>query len=138
MDVSAFNSATTPSKEVVLGAIAQSIWVDGFRRTQKRTIQVSRPINAPVPNLFDRLTKMEDFSFAAGQSFNDVGSALIQLATFPDTVPTLAHLRFSQGNQTTWLGNCGIDAVELVEKRGALVIFSFKVVGGSWSKNKPF
>ena len=138
MDVSAFNAAVSPNRETVLGAIAQEIWVNGFRRSQKRTIQVSRPINAPAPNLFDRLTVMEDFSFAAGQAFANVGAALIYLATFPATVPTLAHLRFAQGNQYVWLGNCGIEAVELVDKKGALVIFSFKVIGGVWSTNKPF
>ena len=136
MDVIAYDSGT--GAQVQLGSIAEQIWTNGFKRTQARTIQVSKPINAAAPNLFDRLTLMETFQFAAGQSFPDVGSALLQLATFPGTVPTLAHLSFAQGNQIVWLGNCGIEKIDLVDKRGALVVFGFSVTGGTWSKSKPF
>lgn len=135
MDVTAYPLAGGPT--VPLGAIAQSIWANGFKRSSQRTVQVSKPINAPAPNLFDRLLVLESFQFAAGQSFADAGGALIQLATFPATVPTLCNLLFTQDGQTTWLGNCGITEVTLVEKRGALVIFSFTITGGTWSKNKP-
>lgn len=138
MDVSAFNAGAASSNEIVLGAIAQQIWTGGFKRSQERTIQVSRPINALAPNLYDRLTKMENFQFACGQSFADVGAALVFTATQPDKVPVLAHLRFKQGNQYAWLGNAGIQRVELVEKRGALVIFGYTVIGGTWSQNKTF
>ena len=73
MDVIAYDSGT--GAQVQLGSIAEQIWTNGFKRTQARTIQVSKPINAAAPNLFDRLTLMETFQFAAGQSFPDVGSA---------------------------------------------------------------
>lgn len=137
MDVAAYDRTVTPLTKVDLGAIAQQIWVNGFKRSQDRTIQVSKPIRAPIPTLYDRLTKLENFSFAAGRSFDDVGSALIHFGTWPDQVPTLAHLSFTQGNQTVWLGNAGIQRVELIEKNGALVIFGYTIINGAWSKNKP-
>lgn len=138
MDVTAYNSQTVPAKAVALGAIASAIWTNGFKRSQDRTIQVSRPINATAPNLFDRLTKMENFQFVAGQSFAQLGDALINLGTWPDQVPNLAHLSFAQGNQTVWLGNAGIQKVELNTKMGNLVIWAYTVIGGTWQKNKPF
>lgn len=138
MDVAAYNSATSPAKEVTLGAIADQIWTNGFKRTQERTIQVSKPLNAAAPNLFDRLMRMENFQFAAGQSFENVGDALICMGTLPDTVPALAHLSFTQGNSTVWLGNCGIQRVELLTKSAALVIFGYTIIGGTWSTAKPF
>ena len=138
MDVTAYNSQTTPAKAVALGAIAQAIWTNGFKRSQDRTIQVVRPINSTAPDLYDRLTKMENFQFVAGQSFALLGDALINLGTWPDQVPNLAHLSFTQGNQTVWLGNAGIQKVELNNKMGNLVIWAYTVIGGVWSKNKPF
>jgi hypothetical protein len=138
MDVIAYNTATQPPKAVQLGAIAQSIWTNGFKRSQERVIQVSKPINAAIPNLFDRIMSLENFQFAAGQSFPDVGSALINMATWPASVPRLAYISFTQGSQTTWLGPCAITKVELVDKRSALVVFGYTIVGGAWTPNKPF
>jgi len=138
MDVTAYNSQVSPPQAVALGAIAQGIWTNGFKRSQERLIQVSKPINAPQPNLFDRLMEMENFQFAAGQSFGTLGDALIAMATWPDQVPHLAHLSFAQGNQVVWLGNAGVSRVELVRKEGALVVFGYTIVGGAWSQQKPF
>ena len=138
MDVTAYSVFGPPFAQVKLGAIAESIWTDGFKRSQERTIQVSRPINSEIPNLFDRSTMMEDFQFAASQSFADIGTAVIQMGTWPDQVPTLAHVSFTQGNQTVWLGNCGIKKVDLVQKKGVLLTFGYSVIAGAWSKNKPF
>lgn len=107
MDVSAFDLATSPAKELVLGAIADAIWINGFKRSQKRTIQVSRPVRASAPVLYDRVTKVESFSFVAGQSFSDAAGGLAQMSTWPDKVPVLAHLRFKSGTDIEWLGNCG-------------------------------
>lgn len=140
MDVTAYNTATNPSTTVTLGAIAQQIWTNGFKHSQKRTVQVSKPINATAPNLFDRLTKLVNFQFAAGQSFDQLGDAVINMGTWPDQVPTLCHISFTQGNQTVWLANAGIDNVELAGKGkdGCLVIWAYTIIGGTWSKTKPF
>jgi hypothetical protein len=138
VDVTAYNLATQPPKAVVLGAIAQSIWTDGFKSSQERVIQVSKPINATIPNLYDRLMTMENFQFAAGQSLPDIGSALINMALWRNSVPRLAYLSFMAGNQTAWLGPCGITKVELVAKKSALVIFGYTIIGGAWTANKPF
>lgn len=138
MDVIAYNAGTQPVKSLTLGAIAQQIWTNGFKSSEDRTIQVVNPINALAPTLFDRITKMQDFGFAAGQSFAQLSDALINMATWPSQVPTLAHLSFSQGNQTVWLGNAGIKRVQLVAKQSNLVIFGYTIIGGTWSNNKPF
>ena len=134
MDVIAYNSGASGQSE--LGSIADQIWVSGFKFSQERAIQGSKPINAAVPNLFDRLTRTVNFSFAAGRSFSNLGDALIFFGTHPDTVPALADLQFSQGGQNIWLRGCGIPRVELVEKRGALIIFGYTIIGGTWSKTR--
>ena len=131
MDVIAYTYGA--SAQVELGGIADSIWTNGFRFSQARTLQVSKPINAAAPNIFDRLTRVNDFSFAAGRAFNNLGDALIFFGTHPDTVPTVADLQFSQGGQQIWLRYCGIVRVELVTKSGALVVFGYTVTGGTWS-----
>ncbi len=138
MDVQAYNSELTPPRAISLGAVALGVWASGFRRSQERTIQVSKPINATAPNLFDRLTLLENFQFAAAQSFSQLGDALANMGTWPGQVPTLAHLSFTQGNQTVWLGNAGINKIELHEKSGNLVTWAYTIVGGTWSANKPF
>ena len=74
MDVTAYPYPTGAKLE--LGSIAESIWTGGFKYSQARGIQVSKPINAPAPNLFDRLTRLTDFSFAAGRSFSTVAASL--------------------------------------------------------------
>jgi hypothetical protein len=134
MDVVAYNYGATGQSE--LGSIADQIWTNGFKFSQERVIQVSKPINAPAPNLFDRLTRLVNFQFAAGRSFSNLGDALIFFGTHPDTVPALADLQFTQGGQNIWLRYCGITKVELVEKRGALVIFSYSITGGTWSSTR--
>ena len=136
MDVTAYNSVN--NKSLSLGAIADGVWTSGFKRSQMRSIQVSNPIGATTPNVFDRITKLENFSFAAGQSLTDLGSAVQFMATWPDQVPNLAHLSFSQGGSIVWLGWCGIEKVELIEKQALLVVFGYTIVGGAWSSNKPF
>lgn len=124
------------SDQVELGGIADSIWTSGFRFSQARTLQISRPINAPAPNIFDRLTRTNEFSFAAGRSFKTVGEALLFLGTHPDTVPGVADIQFSQDKQQIWLRYCGIARVELASKAGALIVFGYTVTGGTWSKTR--
>lgn len=123
-----------------LGAVAQAIWIDGFKFDETRSIQVSKPINAPAPNLFDRISSVENFQFAAGRSFsgqNPNGLALKFLGTHPAAVPRLANLQFIEtadgSGQVVWLKGCGITKVELVRKSGAYVAFGYTVVGGTWS-----
>ena len=134
MDVIAYNYGS--NGQIELGGIADSIWTNGFKYSQERSIQVSKPINAPAPNLFDRLTRTNQFSFAAGRSFSTVGEALLFLGTHADLVPVLADLQFSAGGQQIWLRYCGIQRIELIEKRGALVIFGYPIIGGTWAKTR--
>jgi hypothetical protein len=138
MDVRAYpNPQTTPpSPAVPLGLIADGIWSGGFKKSQDRTVQVSRPIGATYPNLFDRLTKLENFQFAAGRSFNSqdaIGDALDFMQMHPDRVPTLCNLQFVAGGVARWLRNTSITRVELVTKESALVVFGYTIVGGYWS-----
>ncbi len=134
MDVIAYQYGA--SAQVELGSIADSIWTNGFRFTQARTLQVSKPINAAAPNIFDRLLRLNEFSFAAGRAFGTLGEALLFFGAHPDLVPTVADLQFAQGGQQIWLRYCGIARVELVTKAGALVVFGYTVTGGTWSKTR--
>ena len=134
MDVVAYDRNS--SDRVELGGIAESIWVGGFRLSQTRSLQISKPIGAAAPNIFDRLMRLTDFSFAAGRSFPNVGDALIFMGLHPDTVPAVADLQFTAGGQQIWLRYCGIGRVELVDKKSALVVFGYPITGGTWSKTR--
>ena len=134
MDVTAYKYGAIGQAE--LGSIADQIWTNGFKYSQERVIQVSKPINAAAPNLFDRLTRMVSFQFAAGRSFGNLGDALNFFGQHPDTVPAVADLQFTQGGQNIWLRYCGITRVELVEKRGTLVIFGYTITGGTWAQTR--
>lgn len=134
MDVIAFPYQGLTGVE--LGSIADSIWVQGFKSSETRSLQVSKPVNAPAPNIFDRLLRMQDFSFAAGQSFDTVADALEFIATYPGTVPGVATIQFSQQGGEIWLCYCGITKVELVDKKGAMVVFGHTITGGTWSKTR--
>ncbi|HEV2329250.1 MAG TPA: hypothetical protein VGY56_10720 [Verrucomicrobiae bacterium] len=139
MDVTAYDSnGVLP--QVPLGAVAQGIWVNGFKFTEDRMIQVTKPIGASAPKLYDRLMTLENFQVAAGRSFtgqNPIGQALQFLATHPKSVPRLANLQFIEtadgSGQVAWLKGCGITKIELVEKYGARVAFGYTIVGGVWS-----
>jgi len=141
MDVTAYDSTAASPQPVKLGSVVDSIWASGFKFSEDRAIQVSKPINAAVPNLFDRITSTESFQFAAGRSFGGPGidgdaaiaAALLFFGTHPAAVPRLAHLQFTARSQNIWLRGCGITRVELINKNGALVQFSYTVVAGTWS-----
>lgn len=139
MDVTAYDTQGK-LQPVQLGAVALGIWTTGFKYSEERAIQVSKPINATAPNLFDRLLSVENFQFAAGRSFsgaNPLGQALQFLGTHAANVPRLANLQFLEAadgsNQITWLKGCGITRIELVRKTGALVVFGYTITGGVWS-----
>jgi hypothetical protein len=139
MDVVANDSQGVLSP-VTLGAVAQQIWVNGFKYGQKRKLQPSFPINATAPTIYDRLMKTVDFWVACGRSFPNplpLGQALRFLATHADQVPNLANLQFTESadgsSQVVWLKGCGIEEVQLVEKSGAYIAFGYKVIGGVWS-----
>ena len=132
MDVTAYNY--NASEKIDLGKVADSIWTNGFKFSQARTLQVSKPINAAAPNIFDRLTRLTEFEFAAGRSFSTTGAALLFFGTHPDLVPGVADIQFTQGGQNIWLRYCGISRVSLVQKSGALVVFSYTITGGTWGK----
>jgi len=107
--------------------------------SEARAVQVSKPINAPAPNLFDRLMRVQDFSFAAGRSFTGslaVANALEFLGTHPATVPAVATIQFKSQGGEIWLCYCGITKIELVDKKSALVVFGYTVTGGTWSKSR--
>lgn len=136
MIITAFDSTIANPPPVVLGSPIAEIWVNGFRGGQKRTIQVSRPIDAPAPNLFDRKTKMESFAFAAQRTFTGATAmqdALVFQRTHPNAVPVLAHLQFTEDGQAAWLRNCGIEDIQLVKVNGVTVGFSYAIIGGSES-----
>ena len=122
--------------KIELGNIADSIWVQGFKFSQSRAIQVSKPINAPAPNLFDRLTRTAEFSFAAGRSFTTVGDALNFMGSHAGNVPGLADLQFQAGSGEQWLRYCGIVRVELIDKKGALIVFGYTITGGTWAATR--
>ena len=138
MDVTAYNTGAGTKSE--LGKLADQIWVGGFRFSETRTIQVSRPMNAAAPNLFDRAGRMEDFSFAAGRSFGPGGTAVADalqfLGSHSATVPALADLQFIAQGGEIWLNGCGISRLELVQKTGALVVFGYTIIGGTWGKQR--
>jgi len=140
MDVTAYTYGTGNS--VQLGNIAQQIWTQGFRFSEDRTIQVSKPINAAAPNLFDRLTRVQNFQFAAGRAFTGTGATVVAMAlqfmtSHPAAVPTVADLQFqTQGNGEAWLRYCAIKKVELVQKVGALVVFGYTIEGGIWASTR--
>jgi hypothetical protein len=134
MDVLAYNSGLGSSVE--LGSVVDSIWVSGFKMSEDRTIQVSKPMNAPAPNLFDRLTRTQNFSFVAGRSFtgsNAIAAALQFMGTHAASVPTLADLQFKSQGGEIWLLNCGITKVDLQDKKSAFVAFAYTIIGGTWS-----
>lgn len=135
MDVTAYDLVSR--KPLLLGAVAEQIWVKGFQSSSERGLQIVRAFRAPVPDIYDRVTTTEDFSFAAGRSFgadaDAVGHALEFLATHPKSVPRKANLRFVSGGSGIWLLNCGITNVRLVEKNGAYIAFSYHVAGGTWA-----
>jgi len=142
MDVFAFTHGA--SSKIELGSIADSIWVNGFKFTEERSLQVSKPMNAAAPNIFDRVTVVENFQFAAARSFGGdknpgslaVAAALEFMGTHPGTVPHVADLQFIQQGGELWLRYCGIMKVELIEKKSALVIFGYTIVGGTWAKTR--
>jgi hypothetical protein len=141
MDVLAYNAAVSGQQPLALGAIAQQIWVNGFKFGEDRQVQVFTPFRGAVPILFDRLTRTESFHLAAGRSFGTAATALDQALDFIRThvaaVPVLANLVFSSPNKKIYLLNCGIPRVELLEKRGALLIFSYTITGGTFSAAPP-
>lgn len=132
MIVNAYSYGTTAAP-VLLGDVATAIWSDGFKFSEARHLQVSTPINAAAPNIFDRNNRIIDFGFAAGRSFSTVGAALAFMTSHAALVPAIADLQFTQGGQIAWLRYCGIQKVELVKKAGAMVVFSYAITGGTWS-----
>jgi hypothetical protein len=139
VDVTAYDTVTkTP---ILLGSIATQIWTNGFKSSEDRELQVVKFFRAPAPVVFDRITVTEDFAFAAGRSFaepHSIGQALIFLGTHRDAVPNVAHILFSADGSTVWLAGCGIQRIELVDKKGALIVFGYHIVAGVWTLTKPF
>jgi hypothetical protein len=137
VDVTAYQHGS--GAKIELGKIAESIWTQGFRLVETRALQISRPINAPAPNVFDRLTRTQDFSFAAGRSFTGIraiADALQFLGSHPAAVPAVADIQFVTNGAEIWLNYCGIARVELAQKNGALVVFSYTITGGTWSNKR--
>lgn len=138
MDVEAYD-INDDFEQIELGSVDDGLWVDKLKRSQARKIQASPPINASYPNFFDREQTDDTLSFAASQSFDSVGAANINWLTWPGTVPRLAHISFNQDGQIVWVPNCAIMRVELVEKKGALVIWNYSFqAGGAPTEKKPF
>ena len=137
MDIIAYK--TGDGTPIELGSVADSIWVASFKMSEDRTIQISKPMNAPAPNLFDRLTKTQNFSFVAGRSFTGsdaVAKALRFVGTHPAGVPTLADIQFKSQGGEIWLLACGIPKIELQGKNAAFVAFNYTIIGGTWATNR--
>ena len=137
MDVTAYKYGA--GSKIELGKISDSIWTNGFKYSQDRAIQISRPINAPAPNVFDRLTRTVSFSFAAGRAFagaTAIADALVFMGTHPDAVPNVADLQFMTQGGEIWLNYCGIQKIDLLQKSGALVVFGYDITGGTWAKKR--
>lgn len=126
--------------QIKLGSVAEQIWVKGFKYSSQRKLQVSQPINATKPTVFDRLMVLVNFQFAATQSFSGVnpnGQALKFIGTLDASIPHLANLQFVEtadgSGQVAWLKGCGIPKLDLMEKNGATVVIGYTVTGGVWS-----
>ncbi|MGA2750718.1 MAG: hypothetical protein ABSG59_18255 [Verrucomicrobiota bacterium] len=140
MDVLAYDLITPTNPPVVLGSIATQIWVSGFKYTEDREIQPVKLFRASSLTIFDRRLASENFQFAAGRSFtgnqgglNPVAQALQFMYQHPATVPHKATLKFTSQGETFFLQNCGIPKVELLVKKGALVVFGYTITGGTFS-----
>ncbi|MCX6896330.1 MAG: hypothetical protein NTZ16_12695 [Verrucomicrobia bacterium] len=136
MEIIAYDSTVAAPKPVILGSPIVEIWTSGFRGSQERNIQVAAAMRAPVPTLFDRLTRTEDFGFAAQRTFSGATAqqeALKFFRTHPNDVPALAHLQFIEDGQSAWLRDCGIKNIALVKKTGVTVGFSYTIIGGTAS-----
>ena len=136
MEIIAYDSTIDNPPPIVLGSPIQEFWVNGFRSGQKRTIQMSRPINAARPNLFDRITSEDSDGFAAQRTFTGedaLQQAVLFYRTHKTKVPRLAHVEFREGDQSVWQRNCAITDVNLVKLNGATVGFSYNIVGGEAS-----
>ena len=138
MDVIAYD-INDNNEAIELGSVADGLFVDKLKRRQVRKIQISPPINASHPNFFDREQTDDSFSFVATQSFDELGDAAINWLSWPDTVPRLANISFTQGGEILWIPNAAIQTVELVDKKGCLVSWSYTIAGGgAVTEQKPF
>jgi hypothetical protein len=134
MDVTAYTYGG--AGKVELGGIVDSIWTNGFKSSEKRVIQFARYFRAPAEIPLDRVTRLQNFSFAAGRSFALVADALNFLQTHPPTVPAVADIQFAQQGGEAWLLRTGIEDVDLIRKDGALIIFGYAIKGGVWAKKR--
>jgi hypothetical protein len=138
MDVIAYD-INNNYEAVELGSVAGGLFVDKLKRRQKRDLQIVKPINAVYPAIVDRIQTEDTFGFIATQSFSALGDAAINWLQWPDDVPRLAHLSFTQGGEILWIPGAGIDTVEQAEKKGCLVSWSYTVIGGgAVTAKKPF
>lgn len=134
MIITAYDSTLASPPPVILGSPIVEIWTNGFRGSQERELQVVKPMRAPAPTIYDRLTRTEDFGFAAERIFTGataVAEALKFFRFHPAAVPALAHLKFEEGEQIAWLRDCGIKSITLVRKTGVRVGFSYTIIGGT-------
>jgi hypothetical protein len=138
MDVEAYD-INNGFEQIELGSVEDALWVDKLKREQERSIQESKPINGEYPNYFDRVQTDDVFGFAATKSFDTVGECLLNWLLWPNQVPRIAHMSFTQDGEIVWVPNCKIGRVTLVEKKGALIIWAYTLkAGGPPAEKKPF
>jgi hypothetical protein len=141
MDIFAYNYGL--GTYVELGCLADSIWTNGFKFSEDRELQFSKPMNASAPNIFDRVLSVENFQFAASRSFGGAGGGSLPIAAalqfvrqHSQSVPRIADLQFKQQGGEFWVRYCGISRVELVKKDSALVTFAYTIKGGTFADTR--
>lgn len=121
---------------VLLGSIAEQIYVNGFKSSEERNLVAVRLLGGTYDRVQDYYGTTQGFSFAAGRSFGSgsgaVGEALLFLGNHRTKVPRLADIKFTQNDATVWLLKCGIKSIPLVAKNGSEVVFSYEIIGGYW------
>ena len=48
-------------------------------------------------------------------------------------MPRLCDLKFESFGKAIYLLNCGIQKIDLAEKSGAYIAFTYEIMGGAWS-----
>lgn len=122
---------------MILGKIAEDIWVNGFRYDHERVMDFPLFVRGTRPGVVDLGNRVISFSFAAGRSLSTIFAALQFMWTHAPSVPPAADLQFIAENKDYWLIDCGISKVSLVEKRGCLVIFGYDITGGYANPTRP-
>ena len=142
MDVTAYDLSVTPPTPSILGSVVAGIWVKTIQQsTEERSLEAVPCYESPTPAIVDNIATIQGFTFQAARSFGSsttpLGDCLQFIATHRASVPRVATIQFNSGGKKSWLVGCGIKSVNVVEKTGALIIFSYGTIGGAWTIVNP-